>query len=504
MSNKYNTLQMIQNKKKRLSIIITITCLLVAVVANAQDFNFSQYQHTPMNINPAMLSTNDDFEVIANFHQTRLFESLNMQNYQLSLLYPVNITKNDRLPQGVGLTLIHDNTGKQGLLNCTGGSLAFSQAVQVGRSSFLSVGFQASYYFYNNTNPGNYTTGSQWVQGAGFNSSLGINEQINFETVKLFSIGTGVNLHIKDGNSSKGDFGIAFYHLNKPQYSILNDNNRLSTKYIFYGNYRLYRYNEVSIAPRVLFIYQQMKMLSFGTLINYEFKSNNPFLLIKNCNLQLGLDYRNDHTGVVSCNVEQSQYLIGLSYAVAMNSAKVYSNYRSNFELCFAYKFGKNKKRRAVPTEYSIGDTRIVFDRGTNKQKTNEYSVANNYQSDSVVATGDKYKIQLRQDFKFRFNDANLSEDAHQYLDDLANMLKQNSHLKVDVIGHTDDVGTDEANKIISERRARGVIDYLISKGIKSDRLKLTAKGKSEPIFPNDTEENRAKNRRVEFKIYNE
>ena len=482
--------------------LITVAANLFIVFAiNAQDF--SQYQHTPLNINPALLSTNDEVKIIANYHQNRLWESLNMQNYQLSVLYPINITKSERLPQGIGLTLMHDNTGQQGLLNCTGGSLALSQGVQISKSSYLSAGFLASYYMYNNTNPGNYTTGSQWVQGSGFNSSLGINEQINFETEKLFSISTGINWHIKDGASSKGDIGISMYHLNKPQYSFLNGNNTLNPKYILYGNYKLFQYKEVSLYPRMLLIYQQTNMASFGALINYAFRSDNPFLMIRDCNLQLGLDYRNDHSGAISVNIEQSKYIFGLSYAVGMNSTNVYPGYRSNIEICFALKFSKNKKRPSTPSEYNIGDTRLIFDKGITKQKTNEYTVADNYHSDSVIVKGDKYKVQLRKDFKFKFNDATLSEDAHSYLDDLANMLKENPRLKVEIVGHTDDVGTDEANLLISGRRAKVVVDYLISKGINPARLKLTAKGKTEPVFPNDTEENRAKNRRVEFKIGN-
>jgi type IX secretion system PorP/SprF family membrane protein len=486
--------------------LVNITsCLLVATpLAYTQDFSFSQCQHTPLNINPALLSAENQISVIANYHHNKLWESLNMQNFQLSVLYPVNLAKNERLPQGIGLTLMHDNTGKQGLLNCTGGSLALSQGVQISKSSILSAGFLASYYLYNNANPGDYTTGSQWVQGSGFNSSLGINEQINFETEKIFSISSGVNWHIKDGVSSKGDFGIAMYHMNKPQYSFLNDNNKLSSKYIFHGTYRLFRYKEVSIYPRMLLIYQNTNLASFGTLINYAFKSDNPYLIIKDCILQLGFDYHSDHSGVISVNLEQSKYLVGLSYAVGLNSTKVYSGYRSNVEVCFALKFSKNKKRSTAPSEYSIGDTRLIFDKGIDNQKSNEQTVTDNYHSDSVVVKGDKYQVQLRQDFKFKFNDATLSEDAHHYLDDLANMLKQNPRLKVEIIGHTDDVGTDEANQVISERRAKIVADYIISKGINPARLKLSAKGKSEPVFPNDTEANRAKNRRVEFKIYNE
>src|ERR1035437_295330 len=285
--------------------ITTAAFLLMSIAATAQDFNFSQYQQTPLNINPALISTDDQVKIIANYHNNKLWESLNMQNYQLSVLYPLNITKNERLPQGIGLTLIHDNTGKQGLLNCTGGSLALSQGVQISKSSFLSAGFLASYYLYNNANPGDYTTGSQWVQGSGFNSSLGINEQINFETEKIFSISTGINWHIKDGSISKGDFGVAMYHLNKPQYSFLNDNNKLDSKYILHGTYRLFRYKEVSIYPRMLLIYQNTNLASFGTLINYAFKSDNPYLMIKDCNLQLGLDYRNDHSGVLSRSEER-------------------------------------------------------------------------------------------------------------------------------------------------------------------------------------------------------
>ena len=82
-------------------------------------------------------------------------------------------------------------------------------------------------------------------------------------------------------------------------------------------------------------------------------------------------------------------------------------------------------------------------------------------------------------------------------------MLKQNPELKIEVIGHTDDVGTEEANYTISEQRAKTVVEYLQDKGIDKSRIKYTAKGMSEPLVPNTNEENRAKNRRVEFIIYN-
>jgi type IX secretion system PorP/SprF family membrane protein len=473
----------------------------------AQYYYYSQYEQTPLNINPALLSTEKDIKLSLLYHQNELWKDLNMKNFQMSLIYPLSLVKNERIPQRIGLSINYDNTGKRGLINCTGGSLAFTQGVTINRWSVLSAGLQASFFFYNNSNPGNYTTGSQWVNGTGFDPSQGIAENINFETVKLFTVNTGINWNITDGSKPKGNLGVSVYYLNKPIYSFLNENNKLDSKYIIHGNYRLFKINSLSISPRMLLVYQNVNIISFGTLFNYSFKSDNPFLAIRDCNLQLGLDYRYDHSGIMSFSIEQTKYIFGISYTMGLNSNKVYSNYGSNIEICFALKFHKNRKRTGNPNEYNIGETRLIFNKGVdnvNNGENNKQNNINNYRSDTVVVTGEKYHVQLRQDFKFKFNDATLTSDAQLYLDDLAKMLKQNQDLKVEVIGHTDDVGTEDANLKISGQRAKIVIDYLVSKGIKQTRLKLTAKGKSEPLVSNNNEDNKAKNRRVEFIIYSE
>jgi type IX secretion system PorP/SprF family membrane protein len=486
-------------------IVLTTYFLIKMTFVHAQDFIFSQYQYTPLNINPAI--NTDDIQVIANYHQNRLWETLDMQNYQLSVLYPLNITKDERTPQGLGLSLMYDNTGNRGLISCTGGTFGFSQGVRLSPACLLSAGLSASYYLFNNDYPGNYSTGSQWVDGYGLNQSLGINEQVNYETFHLFSIGAGVNMKFRNKSVSRGDVGFALYHLNKPQYSFLKESSeKLKTKYIFYGKYQVFRNNNFAIIPRALFLYQNVSMLSLGTLLSYTYKNENPFSLIRNCNFQLGLDYRDDHSGVISFNIEQPRYVIGLSYAMGLSSRDVYVNYKSNFELVLAFKLFKNRKRH-TRSEYTLGDTRLIIDNSVEKNASVEPAAkieGDNYNSDTIVVSGEKYELNLRQDFKFKFNDATLSPDNYPYLNELVTLLEQNPRLKVEVIGHTDDVGTDEANKIVSERRAKVVIDYLLSKGIKPNRLKLTYKGKTEPLVPNDSEANRSKNRRVEFKIYND
>ena len=79
--------------------------------------------------------------------------------------------------------------------------------------------------------------------------------------------------------------------------------------------------------------------------------------------------------------------------------------------------------------------------------------------------------------------------------------MNQHDALVIRITGHTDAVGSDEANQILSEGRANAVRDELIKRGIAAERIEAEGKGESEPIADNATEEGRAKNRRVEFTI---
>jgi outer membrane protein OmpA-like peptidoglycan-associated protein len=103
--------------------------------------------------------------------------------------------------------------------------------------------------------------------------------------------------------------------------------------------------------------------------------------------------------------------------------------------------------------------------------------------------------------FNFEFNSSELDETSTQYLDDLKDALLQNEHLKVKLTGHTDNIGTAKFNHRLSLHRANSIKEYLVSKGIDAGRIETVGKGLTEPLNDNKTEEDRAKNRRVELTI---
>ncbi len=94
-----------------------------------------------------------------------------------------------------------------------------------------------------------------------------------------------------------------------------------------------------------------------------------------------------------------------------------------------------------------------------------------------------------------------LSPSAQTELDHLVRFLNKNTDIYGVLEGHTDNVGYPQQNQAISEQRAKIVYDYLVEKGISSTRLKHLGFGDTNPTVKNDSEFNRAKNRRIDFKI---
>jgi outer membrane protein OmpA-like peptidoglycan-associated protein len=86
-------------------------------------------------------------------------------------------------------------------------------------------------------------------------------------------------------------------------------------------------------------------------------------------------------------------------------------------------------------------------------------------------------------------------------LDEAVAVMREETALKVVAIGHSDSGGSAAYNRHLSLRRAEAVRRYLIERGVEPSRLDVEGRGESQPVATNDTEEERAQNRRVELKV---
>lgn len=100
----------------------------------------------------------------------------------------------------------------------------------------------------------------------------------------------------------------------------------------------------------------------------------------------------------------------------------------------------------------------------------------------------------------FAFDSSVIKKEFYPVLDETKLIFDAYPAMTVQIDGHTDSVGTDAYNQKLSERRANAVMKYLVNEvGIAADRLTAVGHGEAKPAYPNDTPENRAHNRRVEF-----
>jgi OOP family OmpA-OmpF porin len=120
-----------------------------------------------------------------------------------------------------------------------------------------------------------------------------------------------------------------------------------------------------------------------------------------------------------------------------------------------------------------------------------------------VVANIDDYKLQTSVSALFKFNQATLSPDARETLDTLAAQVQSDKRFLIAVEGYTDSVGNRAYNEALSRRRAEAVVAYLVAKhDIPIYKIHMVGLGEEKPVDEAKTRDARAKNRRVEVKVF--
>ena len=101
----------------------------------------------------------------------------------------------------------------------------------------------------------------------------------------------------------------------------------------------------------------------------------------------------------------------------------------------------------------------------------------------------------------FDFDSYQIRKESFTELQKVRKFLDANKKVSIEIAGHTDNKGSKEYNQNLSLQRAKAIHDYLLQNGVAPGRLQYKGYGDTTPIAPNDTEENRQKNRRIEFII---
>lgn len=157
-------------------------------------------------------------------------------------------------------------------------------------------------------------------------------------------------------------------------------------------------------------------------------------------------------------------------------------------------------QERAATADSHAADAMNKANQATDTANKNTEALNNLRQ---VVSNLDDYKMQTEVTVPFKFNKANLSPDAKQELENMAKNLSGMKRYFIAVEGYTDKTGTVQYNQTLSRRRADAVVEYLVAKcDVPIYRIHMVGLGEEKPVAEGRTRAARAKNRRVEVKLF--
>lgn len=193
--------------------------------------------------------------------------------------------------------------------------------------------------------------------------------------------------------------------------------------------------------------------------------------------------------GMIPVNAEEFDLLGGVAKLEEAAKVKIVPTGSVTFDLLFK----RGGTEGAPVTEASAAGTVAPADTALEAE--------GNFDAEACLG---RFEILSRAgNISFSTGSARLDLAGSAILDNLYDIVSRCPDMTLEIGGHTDDVGTEATNVALSERRAAAVVDYLVAKGVDASRLKPKGYGEAVPMVPNDSDENRARNRRIEFKVLN-
>ena len=511
-----------------MKILLRLLFCLFPLSGLAQYFQFSQYNFTSQRINPASVAASDFMSADLIYRDQNTGGDVRLKSSMISASYPFLSRKNGMRWSGIGVSLMDDRSG--GIFTVQEASLSYAINVFLNRYQSLSLGFKGLYQ-QRRFNLSGLFTESQYIHDRGFDESLFNGENFGLLKSDFTTFSTGLYWQ---QNSRKGAriayWGVSLFDLNKPDDSFSGVSSQLNATWVATAGFRIYEQQNISIMPELLLTHSASKnVLNLGAVTSYDIKGNSRQASGK---IDMITKWVPGRSGIFGLQFHRENFSVGFSYDFPIfhrnpgntGALEVALQIRRLVDPPLRKRVARNRKppsqnrsslTKAVTTDRNnrIERKPLVKDSITDKNATEQSLITTlRMKRDSVIAEAKAGRVSQEPfviektilHFNFEFNSTSLDEASTRYLDDLAVALAENSHMKISLIGHTDNVGSAAFNMRLSLVRANALRDYLIKKGVDPKRIVAEGKGLTEPINDNKTEADRALNRRVELTVFYE
>ncbi len=508
--------------------------MLLGTAARAQNMYYSQYLRTPLFNNPTDVAAGNARQVILSYRRQGTGEEDNVITPSLTYAQPFLSRETDRKWGGVGLAVVHEKAGYEGMLQHAGAVAAYAHHVYLSDRFTFSGGLQLG-LFRRGLDLSRITTGSQYVNGA-HDPGAALGENLTAGTRTYLTIAPGVSwAALDEAGENKAFLGVALFNANRPDASFTEKADRMATNLVLNGGYRLLRKGAFDFTPTFRYIRERSSsQTNIGALSRFNFESAGGPL--KAGGIGLGTWYSVNNAAIVSLEITQPSYFINFSYDLPATNKTVSRRVTNAVEVSIGWTMDLKAKRKArkepagearqapAPARQEPAPDQAAPD-GQPADRTDNQPAATSQppatsqpdattgqtrQQDSQEAprapqaaarlTPAEQKTLSRQ-ASFALGSSELSPASEQLVAEIKAVLDAHPDQVLQISGHTCNIGTDAVNQKVSLERAERVKSSLIQKGIAADRIRTVGHSDKYPIASNATEAGRRKNRRVEFKL---
>ncbi|HYG04521.1 MAG TPA: PorP/SprF family type IX secretion system membrane protein [Chryseosolibacter sp.] len=496
--------------------------LFVMLNANAQYFQFSQINFTPQRISPAHVAGTDNAVASAISRSQQTAGGFNLHSNMLSLSYPL-ISKKGIRWGGFGLSIMDDRAGYSGIYKTQEIGLSYATHIALSKTEGLSMGVKAMNVRRQVDLRGLFT-GAQYIDGRGFDEGTATGEPFaNLVRTSLYTFSAGFN-YKKVGNKGQPVryASMSFFDFNK----VIDQQDftsQLSSTMVMAAGIEAATFGKIHVLPEILYTRSSAThAITLGVVNSYIIDENKREILER---VDFITKYAFNRSIVVGLQFHKRNVSYGVSYDVPTGRENVANlgAFEVGIELRKLVRKSRygGRQKRTNDTEAKPEKKRPVSksappDRVDQMPEKNEGAQHEDLKErfrtkmDSINAhvtpgniSHERFTIlEATLRFEFNFNSSDLKDEFSSYFDELADALIENPDLLVQLIGHTDNVGSVAFNQKLSESRAAAARDELILRGVSASRIISEGKGMTQPLNSNKTERERAENRRVELKVY--
>lgn len=482
-------------------LILTLIIFYCPVLLIGQFSRFSTINLSEVEINPAIAPLHENASIGFIYRRQDLLQGMTFTTNYVQGILPFKYSNNLR-GAFTGFA-VDDRTGIAGIYRSNALGFGYAMNVKLSDFDYLGSGIQMSYNRRYASLSG-ITTGSQFVQDRGFIGSDQGEPLGNFD-VQFVSGDLGLFWeHTDDKIRRKAHLGVALYDFNRPNEAFFEEEVKVLSTWMVSGGARIVDQGRSTVYGDVL-LRTLGKYTQTLAGINYQYEIARTRKELKVLELTArywnlgylagGLQYHTSHmTASFNYDVPILRSNYGSSFEVGIVLKKLKAPRKIKKKSSFMYRKRVEDTTRVIREE--VLPDELVADQEEEPTMGNQNRVI-------MVRPGevtDLRPINFSDTVRFNFptNESLLSDQIEEVLDVIFNLMQEHPELQVILTGHTDDTGTYAYNMKLGHKRAEEVAAFLMERGIEWDRIIVESEGESNPLLPNISELNRAKNRRVD------